>query len=80
MNSRDYYRAILLQPAKQNAFGDVADTCAKAGFILEANLVADFTTDRAAALPGYPCGNRAGGHAPWLQDDYLFVTREGAVQ
>ena len=50
-------------------FGDKTDAGAEAGAVVEADLVADFGAERAAALPGHAGGDGAGGDAAGLEDD-----------
>ena len=69
---------VVLEPAQQNAFGDKTDAGAEAGAVVEADLVADFGAERAAALPGDAGGDGAGGDAAGLEDDDAAAAGSGA--
>ena len=69
--------AVILQPAQQNAFGDVTDARAETGLVVEADLVADFLAEFAAALPRDAGRHRARGDSARLQHDDFFVVVRG---
>ena len=73
-------RAIILEPAQQDAFGDKADARAEAGVIVEADLIADLRAELAPALPCHARGHRAGGDAPGLQHHDHLVTRDPRIE
>ena len=66
-------RAIVLQPAQQDSLRDKTDARAKAGMILEPNLISDFLSELDFTLPGHASRDSARSHTAGLQDDYFFM-------
>src|ERR1017187_8133647 len=73
-------QAIVLQPAQEDALGHVADACAQAGLVIEANLVTDFRAELAPPFPGNPCRNRPRRDPAGLQHHDLLVPSQPSIQ
>src|SRR4051812_23662818 len=72
--------AIVLEPAKQDSLCDETDPGAKAGLVVEANLVADFRAEFAPPFPSHARSDRSGRDPARLQDDDLFLPCQPAVE
>ncbi|CRM88756.1 hypothetical protein [Pseudomonas sp. 22 E 5] len=55
---------VVLQPARENAFGDHFDAGVGADFAVQADAVADGFTDFFTQLTGQASGSRSRGEAP----------------
>ena len=73
-------RAVILEPAQQDAFGDKTDAGADAGVIVEADLIADLRAEFSLALPGDAGGHGAGGDAAGLQHHDHLVARDPRIE
>ena len=73
-------RAIILQPAQQDAFSHKTNPRAKAGLVVKADLIAHLCTQHTVAFPGHPGSDGAGGHAARLENNDLLVSGQSRVQ
>ena len=73
-------RAIILQPAQQNALGDKANARADARVIIKANLIPHFRAQLSLTLPSHARRHRASRHSPRLQNDDHPVARDPRIE
>ena len=73
-------RAIILQPAQQDALGEKANAGADARVIIEPDLIPDLRAQLPLTLPSYARRHRASGDAPRLQNDDHLVSRDPRIQ
>ena len=71
---------ILNQLAQENSLGDKTNARLFRRDFFEANLVADFVAEPAAAFEGDAAGEQARGEAARLQDDDLAVAEQAAIE
>ena len=73
-------RAVVLEPAQQDAFGHETDARAESGLVVETDLVADFPAEFDITLPGDTRSHRAGSDAARLQHDDLLLPGEAGIE
>ena len=71
--------AIVLQPAKQDSLGYVADSRAGARDIIKTDLVTNLGTENGTALISHPRSYGPGGHSAGLENDDFF-RRQTTIQ
>ncbi len=73
-------RAVILQPAQQNALGDKADAGAQAGLVIKTDLIADFRAELHIAFPSHTRRDRACSDPSWLEHDDFLVPGQPGIQ